>query len=182
MIDTANYDQIETLKNGTPVRIRFIRSDDKNRLSEAFRNLEAESIYTRFFYHKKALSEDELMVATEVDYENVVALVVMVDEGEQEIIIGAGRYVAFDAADNLRSAEVAFTVEEDYHGQGIAGLLLRHLVRIARQNGVSQFEAEVLSENKAMITVFERSGLPVCKKFAGGGVVHVTIPLMEDAI
>ena len=33
-------------------------------------------------------------------------------------------------------AEVAFTVEEDFQGQGIAGLLLRHLARIARRQGV----------------------------------------------
>jgi RimJ/RimL family protein N-acetyltransferase len=182
MIDAANFDRVEILKNGTTVRVRSIRPDDKDRIFEAFRNLETESIHTRFFYQKRALCADELKLATEVDFENVVALVVTVGDGADETIIGGGRYAAFETSGTRRSAEVAFTVEEDYHGQGIAGLLLRHLVRIARQNGVSQFEAEVLSENKAMITVFERSGLPVCKKFEGGGVVHVTIPLMEDAI
>jgi GNAT superfamily N-acetyltransferase len=179
MVDIANYDQVETLKNGTTVRIRFIRPDDKNRLSEAFRNLEAESIYTRFFYHKKALSEGELKAATEVDFENVVALVVTVGEGEQATIIGAGRYVAFNAADNARSAEVAFTVEEDYQGQGIASRLLRHLVRIARQKGVSQFEAEALAENQAMLAVFSRCGLPMKRRFEAG-TVHVTLSLTGD--
>jgi RimJ/RimL family protein N-acetyltransferase len=105
--------------------------------------------------------------------------VVTVGEGEQETIIGAGRYVAFDAPGNLRRAEVAFTVEEDYQGQGIASRLLRHLVRIARQKGVSQFEAEVLAENKAMLAVFERSGLPLRKKFEGG-TMHITLSLMLD--
>jgi RimJ/RimL family protein N-acetyltransferase len=180
MIDAAKYEEIETLKNGTVVRIRPVRANDKNRITEAFRNLETESIYTRFFHHKRELSDDELKFATEVDFENVVALVVTVGEGENEVIIGGGRYVAFDPANNLRSAEVAFTVEEDYHRQGIAGRLLRHLVHIARRNGVSQFEAEVLPQNKAMIAVFERSGLPVSKKFEGGAV-HITISLMEDA-
>ena len=51
-------------------------------------------------------------------------------------------------------------VEEDYHGQAIAGLLLRHLASIACEKGASQFEAEVLSENQAMLTVFSRSGFP----------------------
>ena len=71
MIDAAKYDKIETLKNGTAVRVRSVRPDDKNRISEAFRNLETESIYTRFFQHKKALTEEELKAATEVDFENV---------------------------------------------------------------------------------------------------------------
>jgi RimJ/RimL family protein N-acetyltransferase len=180
MIDPANYDETETLKNGATVRIRSIRSEDKNRLSEAFQNLEAESIYTRFFHHKKTLTDEELKAATEIDFENVVALIVTTGSGENEVIIGGGRYAAFDTTGKRRSAEVAFTVEEDYHGQGIASRLLRHLSRIAREKGVSQFEAEVLPENKAMIAVFERSGLPVRKKFEGSAV-HVTLSLTGDA-
>ncbi|MGB7920739.1 MAG: GNAT family N-acetyltransferase [Desulfobacterales bacterium] len=180
MIDASKYDQIETLKNGTAVRIRAIRSDDKGRLSEAFRNLETESIYTRFFSHKKALSEAELKAATEVDFEKVVALVVTVGEGKNETIIAGGRYATFETTDSRRSAEVSFTVEEDYQGQGLAGRLLRHLVQIAREEGVSQFEAEVLSGNKAMLTVFSRSGLPINKSYADG-VTHVTLSLAEPA-
>jgi len=176
MIDPANYNETETLKNGATVRVRSIRSDDKNRLSEAFRNLEAESIYTRFFHQKKTLTDEELKAATEVDFENVVALVVTTGSGENEVIIGGGRYAAFETAGKRRSAEVAFTVEEDYQGQGIASRLLRHLARIAREKGVSQFEAEVLPENKAMIGVFERSGLPIRKQFEGGAL-HVTLSL-----
>jgi RimJ/RimL family protein N-acetyltransferase len=176
MMDAANYDHVETLKNGTTVRVRSIRADDKDRVSEAFRNLETESIYTRFFHHKKGLSDEELKRATEVDFETVVALVVTVGEGVNEVIIGGGRYAVFDAASSLRSAEVAFTVEEDYHGQGIAGSLLRHLAHIAREKGVLQFEAEVLRENKAMLAVFSRSGLPM-KREAEGGTVHVTLSL-----
>jgi RimJ/RimL family protein N-acetyltransferase len=176
MIDPANYDETEVLKNGATVRVRSIRPDDKIRLSEAFGNLEAESIYTRFFHHKKSLTEEELRAATEVDFENAVALVVTTGSGENETIIGGGRYAAFDISNKRQSAEVAFTVEEDFHGQGIASRLLRHLARIAREKGVSQFEAEVLPENKAMIAVFERSGLPIRKQFEGGAL-HVTLSL-----
>jgi RimJ/RimL family protein N-acetyltransferase len=176
MIDPTNYDQVETLKNGTAVRIRSVRADDKNRFIEMFRNLEAESIYTRFFHRKKTLTDAELKTVTEVDFENVVALAVTIGEGENETIIGAGRYVAFEDASAQRTAEVAFTVEEDYHGQGMAGLLLRHLTFIAVEKGESQFEAEVLSENKAMMAVFSRSGLPMKRKVERG-VVHVTLSL-----
>jgi len=178
MIDAANYDQVETLKNGTTVRIRSIRADDKDRVFEAFRNLETESIYTRFFHYKKGLSDKELKRITEVDFETVVALVVTVGEGMNEVIIGGGRYALFDASSPLRTAEVAFTVEEDYHGQGIAGSLLRHLAHIAREKGVIQFEAEVLPENQAMLAVFSRSGLPVKRK-AEEGTLHVTLSLKE---
>ena len=90
MIELANYGETEALKNGTAVLIRAIRADDKNRFSEAFRNLETESIYTRFFHYKKTLTDEELKAATEVDFENVVALVVTIGDGENETIIGGG--------------------------------------------------------------------------------------------
>jgi RimJ/RimL family protein N-acetyltransferase len=178
MIDAANYNQVATLKNGTKVRIRSIRPDDKKRLVEAFKKLDPESIYTRFFYHKKMLTEEELKSATELDFENAVALVVATGEGEQETIIGAGRYVIIDETGQLRSAEVAFTIEEDYHRQGMARILLQHLASIAREKGLSCFVAEVLPENKGMLTVFSRSGLPM-KTEHGEDVVHVTMSLTE---
>ncbi|MFO7496106.1 MAG: GNAT family N-acetyltransferase [Desulfobacterales bacterium] len=178
MQDTTKYDKIETLKDGTPVRIRAIGPDDKDMLAEAFHNLEAESIYTRFFHHKKTLTEAELEAATEVDFEKVVALVATVGEGEDEVIIGSGRYARFGDAHPQSRAEVSFAVEEDYGGQGLASRLLGHLAAIGREKGISRFEAEVLSENKAMLTVFERSGLPMKKAYQGGSL-HVTLSLAE---
>jgi GNAT superfamily N-acetyltransferase len=179
MIDAANYEKIEALKNGMKVRIRSIRTDDKQRLAEAFKNLDPESIYKRFFHQKKRLTEEDLKSATELDFENSVALVVTTGEGEQEVIIGAGRYVVLEEAGQSPSAEVAFTVEEDYHRQGIAGILLQHLASIARVKGLSRFVAEVLSENRGMLNVFSHSGLPM-KTEHGGQAVHVTLLLTQE--
>ena len=176
MIDAAKYEKTDTLRSGKQVKIRSIRPDDKQRLVTAFKNLDPESIYTRFFYHKKMLSDAELKAATELDFESAVALVMTVGEGENETIIGGGRYVVIDGASASRSAEVAFTVEEDYHRQGIARILLQHLAAIAREKGLSCFVAEVLPENKGMLTVFSRSGLPI-KTEHGGDAVHVTLSL-----
>jgi ribosomal protein S18 acetylase RimI-like enzyme len=180
MINAAQYDKTATLRSGIEVKVRSIRPDDKKKLVEAFRNLDPESIYTRFFYHKKMLTDQELKSATEVDFENVVALVVTIGEGEHETIIGAGRYAVIDETAKLRSAEVAFTVEEDYHRQGIARILLQHLASIGRDKEVSSFVAEVLPENQGMLTVFSRSGLPT-KTQHGGDVVHVTMSLTGEA-
>ena len=148
MIDAAKYDATATLRSGMNVKVRSIRPDDKERLVAAFKNLDPESIYTRFFYHKKMLSEAELKSATELDFEKAVALVVTTADGEQETIIGAGRYAVIEETGQPRSAEVAFTVEEDYHRQGMARILLQHLASIARAKGLSCFVAEVLSREQ----------------------------------
>ncbi len=177
MIDLQNYRVDDKLKNGTAVTIRAIRPDDKNRIVEAFKNLEPESIYTRFFGFKGDLTDAELKTATEVDFKKTVALVVTIPAGGgEETIIGGGRYIMYDPSNDLRSAEIAFTVEEDYHGQGIASKILRHLIHIAREEGGSQFEADVLPENKAMLAVFARCGLPMKKKLEDGAF-HVSLSL-----
>jgi GNAT superfamily N-acetyltransferase len=179
MVDAAQYDTTATLRNGVEVKIRSIRPDDKKKLLEAFKKLEAESIYTRFFYHKKTLTDAELKAATELDFENAVALVVTTGAGEHETIIGGGRYAVIDETAELRDAEVAFTVEEDYHRQGIARIVLQHLASIGREKGLTRFVAEVLPENRGMLTVFSRSGLPM-KTQHSGDVVHVTMSLTGE--
>jgi GNAT superfamily N-acetyltransferase len=109
------------------------------------------------------------------DPEREVVLVVTVNAKGVETVIGGGRYIA--TGDGVpRSAEVAFTVEEDYQGLGIAGRLLASLAEIAREKGYVTFEADVLKENKAMLGVFERSGLPMSKRLEEGSV-HVTLKL-----
>ena len=177
--ETAMYDKVESLKNGLQVRVRAIRSSDKPLIVKAFSELEPESIYTRFFQRKSGLTEKELQKATELDFENDVGLVVTIGEEGTETIIGGGRYVVYDTPDGTRCAEVALTVEEDYHGQGMATILIQHLTAIARQKGVAQFTAEVLARNPSMLKVFRRSGLPV-RQENEQEVVHVTMSLVGE--
>jgi len=120
MIDANDYEETETLKNGVTVKIRAIRPAHKAGIVDAFGRLDPESIHTRFLQDKESLSDQKLKAATEVDIENVVALVVTIESGGKETIIGGGRYLTFDLP-SARSAEIAFMVVEDYHGLGIAG-------------------------------------------------------------
>ena len=163
-----------TLRNGLEVCVRPIRPDDRERLARAFRGLERETVYTRFFRFASELTEAQLKRATEIDPGREVALVVTKGGGVDEEIIAGGRYIV--APEDPLSAEIAFLVEEDYQGQGIAGLLLRQLADIARGHGLARFWAEVLSENGAMLRVFGRSGLSMRQR-REGGVIHIELTL-----
>ncbi|KUO65398.1 MAG: hypothetical protein APF80_06485 [Alphaproteobacteria bacterium BRH_c36] len=168
------------LKDGTPARLRAIRRNDKAGLVEAFRNLEPSTIYTRFFGFKKMLSENELDLATTFDPDKLVSIVVTIGHGLDETIIGNGVYVVSTSVAGARgdepAAEVAFVVEEDYQGRGIAGLLLRALSAIARGRGLKRFEADVLPANGAMLHVFANSGLPMVDSMEDGDI-HVSLML-----
>ena len=179
-MNPADYSEQVTLKSGLAARLRAVRPDDKGRFLEMFHNLEPESIYTRFFHAKKVLTDDDLKMITEVDFENVVALAVTIGPEGSETMIGGGRYVCLETQGACPEAEVAFTVEEDYQGQGMAGMLLKRLTAIAREKGVEQFTAEVLAQNPAMLAVFSHSGLPVKKK-REGETIHATMTLTGDA-
>lgn len=174
--DLQHYAAAHVLPNGTSILIRAVRPDDKERLRAAFGELDRTSIYTRFFGHKKELTEAELEQSTNVDFDRVVALWATINSGGAEIIIGGGRYIRNAEPASRLSAEVAFTVEEDYHGQGIASCLLAHLVQIARRNRLLQFEADVLATNRPMLAVFAHSGLPM-RQQSNRDAIHVTLSL-----
>jgi GNAT superfamily N-acetyltransferase len=157
------------------IAIRPIRSEDKGLIVEAFRALEPRSIYLRFFFDKKELSDAELRRLTEPDRAREAVLVATVPSGSGERIVGLGRYV-----DDKECAQLGFTVEEDYQGRGIATMLLRRLILLARENGISRFEAHVLASNGPMLSVLRHSGLPATER-EKDGIVTVTLALDGDA-
>ena len=170
----------DRLKDGTEVTVRAIRPDDCPAILKAFAELDAESIYRRFFSPKKELSDAELKQLTDADFRSVMALVVTGLEDGDEILLGGGRLAA-EGGDHPQSAELAFLTAGAQRGRGIASLLLRHLARLGREAGLSRLEAEVLAENQAMLNVFRRSGMPLAQR-REGSVVHVTLALRDPSI
>lgn len=169
-----------TLRDGTPVVIRVMRPDDRERIIAAFDKLEESSIYTRFMSHLKGIPPRALERIAEIDFVHVNGLVATIGAGSDEIVIGGASYYGGVAADGERFAEVAFTVEEDYQGQGLATKLFRALATIARRHGITRFTAEVLARNAAMLTVFARTGLPT-RRQREDGVIHLEMDLGAEA-
>ena len=177
MADPRSYSVADTLRSGVAVTIRALRDDDRDRMARAIRGLDRESIYTRFFAYRKP-ADDLLDRAMRFDADTEVVLVVTTGVDAGETIVAAGRYIVTGGPEGALTAEVAFMVEEDFHGLGIAGRLLRHLASIARDRGIAAFEAEVLAGNKAMLAVFARSGLPM-RTAHEDGIVRVTLALRD---
>jgi GNAT superfamily N-acetyltransferase len=143
---------------------------------KAFFKLRPHTVRSRFFYFKNDLSENDLTWLDKMDYASDVGLVAILRGGGDEVIVGEGRYVA-----RGQTAEVAFTVDDDWQGRGIAGRLLQHLARIARSHAVVQFEADVLRENAAMLAVFRHSGFPMTTR-DGDEEIRVMLHLAAESL
>ena len=126
----------------------------------------SESLYRRFFAVRRHFSETEESFYLNIDFVTHVALVALAEENGQANIVGGGRYIVGEPG----QAEVAFTVVDKYQGRGLGAALLRHLVVIARHAGLREFVAYVLPENRAMLKVFEKSGLNYSAKREAGNV------------
>jgi RimJ/RimL family protein N-acetyltransferase len=171
-MEPPKYSAIETLRNGERIEIRALRPQDRDDLIAAVNRTSSESLYRRFFAVRRNFTETEESFYLNIDFVSHVALVALANEDGQPRIVGGARYVVVEPG----QAEVAFTVVDKYQGQGIGPALLRHLAAIARKAGLRELVAYVLPDNRAMLKVFEKSGLKYTAKREAGSI-HVNLGL-----
>ena len=110
-------------------------------------SLSRETTRLRFFTPHPYLSEAEVVRFTTVDHHDREALVALADDE----LIGVARY---DREADSQQAEFAFVVADAWQGSGVASLLLEHLATRARAEGLTNFVADTLTENRRMQRVF----------------------------
>lgn len=156
-----------TLRNGTGVRLRPIRADDKARLAAALARLSDESARQRFLTPKTRFTRTELAYLTEVDGHDHLAIVATA--GGAEAIVGVARCVR--SADDPLSAEFAVAVDDEVQGLGLGTALARAIAEAARSHGIRRFTATALSDNAAVVRVVETISEHLERAPAGQGVV-----------
>lgn len=172
-INPDQWTSTVVLSDGGTAMIRPITPDDIDALAAFHERQSPESKYRRFFSAKPTLSSKELAHFTNVDFVDRAAFVIE-EHGE---FIG---WASYERWQNRDDAEVAFQVDDNKHGKGIATLLLEHLAALARHNELGRFTAQTLGENRGMLAVFSRAGWPVQRRFESG-VIDVDFPLDTTA-
>jgi len=172
MLRVENYSATECLRDGREVEIRALRPDDKDDMLLAVGRTGTQSLQRRFFVVKRGFSETEIAFFMNIDFASHVALVALAEEDGRKVIVGGGRYIVTDPG----KAEIAFVVIDDYQGQGLGTLLMRHLGVIARKAGLQELIAEVLPENAAMRKVFSKFGFQA-RRGRDPQVVHLVLTL-----
>src|SRR3954470_8281893 len=168
----GGYAVTERLRDGREVEIRALRPDDRDDMLAAVGRTGTQSLQRRFFVAKRGFSEKEIAFFINIDFANHVALAALADEDGRKVIIGGGRYIVTEPG----KAEIAFVVIDDYQGQGLGTLLMRHLAVLARKAGLNELIAEVLPENTAMRKVFSKFGFQA-RRGPDPQVVHLVLTL-----
>jgi acetyltransferase len=143
-----------TLRSRQRVIVRALRPDDGPGLAEAFGQLSETSRYRRFFAVKPHLSEQSLAYLTDIDHHDHEALVAVVPGSGQ--LAGVARFIRDPR--ELEQAEVAVTVIDSWQRRGLGTVLLRELAQRAAQEGIRYFTAEILADNRPMLTLAHRLG------------------------
>jgi len=158
--------------SGTKLEIRPIEPGDKAALTAAVDQSSDEAIYRRFLNPHGRLTADELRYLTEVDHRDHEALLAVDPGGGKSL--GVGRYVR----DRERgdSAEIAVAVLESWQGRGVGKALLHKLAARARDEGITQFTALMLSDNRPMRRLLGDLG-PTRLLSSAAGVVELAVDL-----
>ncbi|EYF04565.1 bifunctional acetyl-CoA hydrolase/transferase family protein/GNAT family N-acetyltransferase [Chondromyces apiculatus] len=158
------------LRSGEALLLRPVRLSDEGALQDLLYHLSDESIYRRFLGFKRAHPHEEMQRLVNLDDELSMGIVACAREEDRETILAMARYDV-DPKDNL--GDFAVVVRDEAQRKGVGTALLRRLIEIAKARGVAGFKADVLMENKAMMSVFQRSGLQLVVTPEGTGVYHV---------
>jgi len=166
-----------TFKEGLSVRFRAIKPSDEDEMRRLFYRFSDQAVYYRYFSPIKAMPHKKMQEYVNVDYRRIMSVVGVIEETGTERIIAEARYVR---SQDRPYADTAFVVDEAYQGKGMASFLFELLIKIAREEGVEGFTADVLAVNKAMLRVYEKSGFPI-KAVLSAGAYELTIPFQDTA-
>jgi len=157
-------ERTETLRDGAQILFRPVKPTDEPAIADMLYSLSPESVRRRFFTHTMTFPHKNVQQITNIDYQQNLAIVGVVPGPAGDEIVGIAQYFLDP---KTQSAEVAFVVQDDWQQKGMGTQMMRYLTQIARQRGVKRFDAKVMPENKAMLAVFQNSGLPTKMEFDG---------------
>lgn len=136
------------LDDGTPLCVRSIRPEDRDFIAEAFRRLSPESRYFRFWTRVRELNPKLVDEICNPDQKDHVAWVAVHQTRDDIPGIGGGSF--WRLKDDPKTAEVSFTVADEFQGRGMGTLLLAVLWEHALTLGITRLVGHVLHENITM--------------------------------
>ncbi|MBB5032705.1 GNAT family N-acetyltransferase [Prosthecobacter vanneervenii] len=166
------------LRDELPVILRPLTPDDRERITDAFRRLSPESMYFRFWTRVQGANPKFIERLCADDDGQHRTWVIVIENNDEIPGVGGGSYWRSDGSED--SAEVSFTVADEFQGQGVGTILLAVLWVEALESGIRQFVAYVLDENHVMLTWWASLGAAHERQPHGGW--ELTLRLDESLL
>jgi RimJ/RimL family protein N-acetyltransferase len=168
-----------TFAGGVAVRFRAIKPSDEEEMRRLFYRFSEKTVYARYFTPLKIMPHARMQEYVNVDYHRVLSIVGVVGAPGHDRVIAEARFAREEPNDPY--AEVAFVVDEDYQNIGVATFMCRMLSRLGRERQLKGFTADVLSQNKSMLRVFEKIADCALQARLVHGVYQVTLEFTAPA-
>jgi RimJ/RimL family protein N-acetyltransferase len=159
----------------SPILIRPIHADDRDRLRDSHERLSPETRYRRFLAVKPHLTSADVRYLVDIDGRDHVALVATLPEADEEPIVGVARFIRIP--DEPEVAEVAIVVNDALQGRGVGTELLARLAEEAVARGVRRFRATMLADNLVVHRLFESLAAGPVDRRRVGEISEMEFPL-----
>ncbi|MEO6030937.1 MAG: GNAT family N-acetyltransferase [Burkholderiaceae bacterium] len=156
-----------------PAVIRRVHLPDAQAMQEFLLGLSGASRRNRFHGAVNGVSPSLLRRLVDADGQRHAAWVACIWGANGEEIVGEAVWYVVDP--ERGTAELAISVSDAWHGQGVANELMRTLVQAARDSGLRELYGDVLHANGRMLAFMHRHGMEpgVCDPPEDAGIVRL---------
>jgi len=185
-LDKTQYPTLPTtfeLSNDQSLTIRRIRSSDAALLVEMFHHLSDRSKRLRFHAYTGNLPEAriwrEAIALADLDPARQAAVVAVYNDDAGEHIAGVARLARATA--EAIEAEAAVIVRDDFQRMGLGTHLMTLLLPLARSMGIQRLFGWVMSENRHMLRILNKTHLPIHREnHAGEMFIVLSVPPQDS--
>ncbi|MEM3766558.1 MAG: GNAT family N-acetyltransferase, partial [Candidatus Bathyarchaeia archaeon] len=167
-----------TLKNGVPVIIRPIKSEDEPLLREFYSSLSEETMRLRFFQVFREFSHETLTRHCNLDYDREIAIIAEI-QGEKRKIIGVS---LLTTDPGRKSGEFAVVVGDQWQGLGLGSKLMDCIIEVGKDMNLETIYGFLASDNYKMIDLCAKKGFKMQRIDAEltKATLDLTIPPLKE--
>ena len=170
---------IETvMSDGRPVCLRTIRPSDEGRIREGIMEMSDRSRYLRFFSAFREPPANVVKRLSAVDGHDHIGWGAILLDGDSYPPIGAAHAIRLE--NDPQTAELAIALLDDYHGLGLARMLIAALLLDCANEQLSHLEMQILSENRSAANLVTELGAK--RKPANDSVDHYVLDISKALI
>ncbi len=176
MKDTETF----TIRDGRQLTIRHIQDSDAALLVDMFHHLSARTKRFRFHSYVEKIPDEQVwrnaVALSTLDPRRQVALVAIWHADDGDHAVGVARF-SRTTPDNTE-AEAAIVVRDDFQRGGLGTYLMFRLLHIAHSMGIRYIVAWVMAENRQVLRMIQKSGLPY-KQSTSRGETKLSVSIAE---